>query len=374
MANKLILRESGTRAVLTLVGGEHEMQPTQAQFVTDTKRYMFRDMDDAYHDILDLDPTMTTDEGHIPFIGSDTYRVAVDDYVKYDVDDHTLVLVNNSSLPQISLESPVYSLPNKVTTLRSAGNTFEIELQPDGGIARIESDSVSTRDRIRDMFQIYNKSDEDISIGFGAAFTITLENNHHTTPMEAARIEAVYTGISDPDEIELRFYVGVDEASPGPSFEQNMLTLTKDNVVAYGPLKVTSRATDDLIDAQVIVENIDLSVALNQEVGGFLFNAGEDTALTVASIRAFADEEWTDPSSKTRVEFSATDTGSVSEAVRMILRYDALHFYSNCSIIFNGGMKSGADEAASGAGAGELWVTSGHATLPNNVVMMGAVS
>lgn len=33
--------------------------------------------------------------------------------------------------------------------------------------------------------------------------------------------------------------------------------------------------------------------------------------------------------------------------------------------------KSGATQAAAGASAGELWYTSGHATLPDNVVMWG---
>lgn len=34
-------------------------------------------------------------------------------------------------------------------------------------------------------------------------------------------------------------------------------------------------------------------------------------------------------------------------------------------------IKSGATQAAAGAAAGELWITSGHASLPDNVVMLG---
>lgn len=34
-------------------------------------------------------------------------------------------------------------------------------------------------------------------------------------------------------------------------------------------------------------------------------------------------------------------------------------------------IKSGATQAAAGAAAGELWMTNGHASLPDNVVMMG---
>lgn len=34
-------------------------------------------------------------------------------------------------------------------------------------------------------------------------------------------------------------------------------------------------------------------------------------------------------------------------------------------------IKSGATQAAAGAIAGELWKTNGHASLPNNVVMIG---
>ena len=35
------------------------------------------------------------------------------------------------------------------------------------------------------------------------------------------------------------------------------------------------------------------------------------------------------------------------------------------------GMKSGATQGAAGAAANELWATDGHATLPDNVVLIG---
>ena len=43
--------------------------------------------------------------------------------------------------------------------------------------------------------------------------------------------------------------------------------------------------------------------------------------------------------------------------------------YSGGLIILN--MKSGATQGAAGAAADELWKTASHATLPDNVVMIG---
>jgi len=39
--------------------------------------------------------------------------------------------------------------------------------------------------------------------------------------------------------------------------------------------------------------------------------------------------------------------------------------------VFIANIKSGATQAAAGAAANELWKTNGHASLPNNVVMIG---
>ena len=56
--------------------------------------------------------------------------------------------------------------------------------------------------------------------------------------------------------------------------------------------------------------------------------------------------------------------------------YDGSDFVINPQLIGSGGvkilnMKSGATQAAAGAAADELWKTNGHATLPDNVVMIG---
>ena len=39
--------------------------------------------------------------------------------------------------------------------------------------------------------------------------------------------------------------------------------------------------------------------------------------------------------------------------------------------LFLSGIKSGANQSGAGAAAEELWKTSGHATLPDDVVMIG---
>ena len=41
------------------------------------------------------------------------------------------------------------------------------------------------------------------------------------------------------------------------------------------------------------------------------------------------------------------------------------------SIIFITGIKAGATQGAAGAAANEVWKTDGHATLPDNVLMIG---
>lgn len=52
-------------------------------------------------------------------------------------------------------------------------------------------------------------------------------------------------------------------------------------------------------------------------------------------------------------------------------------FYAQCNYPFKApnffmtNIKSGATQAAAGAAAGEVWKTNGHATLPNNVLMIG---
>ena len=56
--------------------------------------------------------------------------------------------------------------------------------------------------------------------------------------------------------------------------------------------------------------------------------------------------------------------------------YDGNDFVINPQLVGTGGvtilsMKSGATQGAAGAAANELWKTNGHATLPNDVVMMG---
>lgn len=40
-------------------------------------------------------------------------------------------------------------------------------------------------------------------------------------------------------------------------------------------------------------------------------------------------------------------------------------------LLFITNIKSGATQGAAGAAANELWKTSGHATLPDNVIMIG---
>ena len=109
-AYKQVLTLSRTRAELSTLAGLYEIQPTQKQFCASTKRYMYRDESDAFHDILDLDPTMTSAAGHVPYIGADTYRVAVDDDFTWSSGvlrlgsdtGHVYANANNGSLFQVA--------------------------------------------------------------------------------------------------------------------------------------------------------------------------------------------------------------------------------------------------------------------------------
>jgi len=63
-----------------------------------------------------------------------------------------------------------------------------------------------------------------------------------------------------------------------------------------------------------------------------------------------------------------------SGATQVVLQCDTNGLlYINKPIRLNRNeVKSGATQVAAGAAAGEFWFTSGHATLPDNVLMIGA--
>jgi len=62
---------------------------------------------------------------------------------------------------------------------------------------------------------------------------------------------------------------------------------------------------------------------------------------------------------------------SMSPSDGEVLTYDTTNKWQSEAIPAVNITKSGATQAAASASAGELWFTSGHATLPDNVVMWG---
>ena len=66
--------------------------------------------------------------------------------------------------------------------------------------------------------------------------------------------------------------------------------------------------------------------------------------------------------------------GPVKEYLRKLhtaleSQHRQVHNDINTKFIYN--LKSGATQAAAGAAKGEMWYTSGHASLPDNVLMLG---
>ena len=92
---KQVLTLSRTRAELATLAGTYEIQPTEKQFCSSTKRYMYRDLDNAFHDILDLDPTLTTTAGDVLYVGADTYRMARSDGIQYTDANQSLALTGD---------------------------------------------------------------------------------------------------------------------------------------------------------------------------------------------------------------------------------------------------------------------------------------
>jgi hypothetical protein len=73
-----------------------------------------------------------------------------------------------------------------------------------------------------------------------------------------------------------------------------------------------------------------------------------------------------------KVQFTQTDGNEYIDSLNdgyMDYGATTLHRFNNPLTIAN--IKTGANQAGAGAAAGELWATSSHATLPDNVVMMG---
>lgn len=81
------------------------------------------------------------------------------------------------------------------------------------------------------------------------------------------------------------------------------------------------------------------------------------------TIQATATEDWSPSATGRMIEFLTIANGSTSAGVRVAIGEDGgVFLYS---------VKSGSTQAASGASADEIWSTSGHATLPDNVLMIG---
>lgn len=62
---------------------------------------------------------------------------------------------------------------------------------------------------------------------------------------------------------------------------------------------------------------------------------------------------------------------SMSPSNNEVLTYDTTNGWQSEITQFPSVSKSGATQVAAGAAEGEFWYTSGHATLPDNVLMLG---
>ena len=89
-----------------------------------------------------------------------------------------------------------------------------------------------------------------------------------------------------------------------------------------------------------------------------------DEYLVGARIRFLVDGTPGDDDMPGRIDFYTTPDGSDTDVLNMSILPDGGIMMQN--------LKSGATQVAAGAAAGELWVTSSHASLPDNVIMIGA--
>lgn len=66
-------------------------------------------------------------------------------------------------------------------------------------------------------------------------------------------------------------------------------------------------------------------------------------------------------------------TGPVAATDEALARFDGVtgKVIQNSPIKLGDTLKTGATQVAAGAAAGELWATNGHASLPDNVLMIG---
>lgn len=119
-------------------------------------------------------------------------------------------------------------------------------------------------------------------------------------------------------------------------------TTRTDNTVKYARIETINYDTDEELVLAVLSQN--------QQTANYLYIGGGDASLNaVTEIRFHTADNATTLDGTLRMRIVGTD--------------GEIYMYS---------LSSGATQAAAGAAANELWVTSGHASLPDNVVMIGA--
>lgn len=106
-------------------------------------------------------------------------------------------------------------------------------------------------------------------------------------------------------------------------------------------------------------------VAANSELGEIVWTAADGTDMASIAARILCKIDGTPGSNDTpgKIIFQTTNDGSASPVDQMEIGEDGGVVLKN--------LKSGATAGAAGAGTNELWVTASHATLPDNVVMIG---
>jgi hypothetical protein len=138
------------------------------------------------------------------------------------------------------------------------------------------------------------------------------------------------------------------------------------------PLDINSTTVSARINvdnpADTVSNNLYLETSRSGGVGGvglgssMKFSAESSTTLSIS--QGVIGCVWTNATHATRTSDMTFETiGTAVASEKMRIKGDGGIIMSN--------LKSGATQGAAGAGVGELWITDTHATLPDNVVLIG---
>ena len=158
----------------------------------------------------------------------------------------------------------------------------------------------------------------------------------------------IYIQINDGGVTKTPLFIEGDSGFIGvggltdPAFPLELLRITPLTNVQSSAIRLLTRTTGDMVDGFG---------------GGFVFAIEDDAAVINNSATIYAIRDGADNSGA--LTLNTYLSGSRSEQVRVQADGGVLMY----------NLKSGATAGAAGASTDELWVTNGHATLPNGVVM-----